>query len=156
MIRHIVIFDSDRGIAKNGDMPWHLSNELAYFKKTTQSHGGVVLVGRKTYQTIGRALQGRRLVVATRNPGHNLGDVETVGDIAAFLRREPDVWIAGGAELYEETLTLADELYATELSSNFNCDQFYPEFSRLFTLQRATEYFEENALSYRHCRYVRA
>lgn len=156
MICHIAIMDSARGVARNGIIPWHLPNEIKEFAALTKTHGGLVLMGRKTYETIGHPLEGRHNMVATRSREYNAPGVELVHNVPAFLASHRNLWIIGGVQLYEQTLAMADELYITEVAADFQCDQFYPEFSRLFTPTYISDWHTENGIQYRRTIYIRA
>lgn len=131
MIRHIVAIDSKRGIAKNGVQPWNLPVDEHYFSEQTKLHGGIVLMGRKTFDVVG-PLPDRQNFVLTRDASFVAEGVEPVHDLKSFLSDYQDIWIIGGAQLYSETLSIADVLYITEIDANFQCDVFYPEYSNRF------------------------
>lgn len=153
MIRHIVAIDQKRGIAKDGVQPWKLPGDEQYFSDMTKTDGAIVLMGRTTFEVIGRPLPGRQNFVATRKPGYEADGVTIVRNIEEFLEGHPDVWIIGGAQIYAATLALADELYITEIEADFACDVFYPEFAAKFELVEAGEPQYENGLDYRYDRY---
>ncbi|MBW2159013.1 MAG: dihydrofolate reductase, partial [Deltaproteobacteria bacterium] len=102
-------------IGKGGALPWHVSEDLKHFKKTTSGH--VIIMGRKTHDSIGRALPKRRNIVVTRQPGALFAGCETAHSLAeaiALARTTDDCpFIIGGASLYEEALPLATELHLT-------------------------------------------
>lgn len=126
MIRLIAAVDARFGIAKHGRLPWELPAEQLYFRNMTMRHGGVVLMGRKTYQCIGHALADRRNYVASRTLPDTSG-ITVVEDVRHFLVNCPDdVWVIGGAAIYAQALPYADELYITRIQADFNCDQFFP------------------------------
>jgi dihydrofolate reductase len=156
MIRHIVSLDASRGIAKGGTYPWHLPGDMEYFKRQTLSYGGVVLMGSKTYKTIGHPLTGRDNVVASRQ-SEVIPGVTVISDVARFLATQTtDVWVIGGSELYEQTMPMANELYVTEIAANYDCDVFYPDYQHDFILKSKSIVYEEDSVSYVHCIYERA
>jgi dihydrofolate reductase len=113
MIRIIVATDSDGGIAKHGIQPWSIPDDEQYFQAQTLKFGGAILMGHKTYETIGSALPNRHNYVASRAPLHE-ANIEQVTDIANFLthyKDGQDLWVIGGAAIYEQSLASADELY---------------------------------------------
>lgn len=129
----IVAMAENRVIGLDGGMPWHISADLKYFKRTTM--GAPVIMGRKTYESIGRALPGRTNVVITRNPEFRRDDAEVAGDVAAALRKAQafaeiegggEVFVIGGAEIYAQTLDAADRLYITEIKSAPPGDALFP------------------------------
>jgi dihydrofolate reductase len=143
MIRHIVAIDSFRGIAKNGEIPWNLPADARHFAELTKSHGGIMLMGRETYDYIGEALPGRQSFVLTRNPDFQAEGVTAVHDLDAFLREQADVWIIGGSALYAMTLQYAEELYITEIEHDYGCDTFYPMYRSAFELASEGELMTE-------------
>lgn len=129
----IVATDANRGIGINNTLPWHLPEDLAHFKRTTTGHP--IIMGRKTFDSIGRALPNRRNIVITRNPQWQHPGVESVGSIAAAAAlidadgaegENAEAFIIGGAQIYAEALPLADRLIVTEIAKSFDCDAFFP------------------------------
>ena len=114
-------------IGRGGDLPWHLSEDLKHFKKTTSGHA--IIMGRKTHESIGRALPKRRNIVVTRS-GATFEGCETAGslDEAVALARttDPCPFVIGGASLYEEALPLATEIYLTTIDEDVEGDTFFP------------------------------
>jgi dihydrofolate reductase len=113
--------------ADNG-LPWRIPADLRFFKASTL--GKTVVMGRRTFQSIGRALPGRRNVVLTRDPGFTAEGVEIVHDLDAALAGDGEVMLIGGAELYAQALPRADRLYLTEIDRPFEGDARFPEFDR--------------------------
>lgn len=130
MISHIFAMDQNRVIGKDNRLPWHLPADLAYFKKVTMGHA--IMMGRKTFESIGRPLPGRENVVVTRNRSFRaegctvLHSLEEVRQFAA--NRDDGVFVIGGAELFQATLPVADRLYITKIEASFPGDTFYPAF----------------------------
>ncbi|WP_019122132.1 dihydrofolate reductase [Brevibacillus massiliensis] len=136
MISLIAAYANGRVLGKDGKMPWHLPGELQYFKQVTSGH--TVVMGRKTFESIGRPLPNRRNVVLTRRH-----DFAAPGVEVAHSKREVlelgDVMIIGGAELYALFIDDADRLYLTEIELDTDGDAFFPEWDRdQFTLVSAT------------------
>jgi dihydrofolate reductase len=151
----MVACDSKRGIAKAGVQPWKLPTDEAYFQEETLSRGGVVLMGRKTFEVIGRPLAGRRNLVLTTQTTP-IDGVELINDLAIFLRDyQGDVWIIGGATVFAQTLSKADELYITEIEADLGCDQFYPDYATGFALVSQSKPQRENGLQFTFCVYKR-
>jgi dihydrofolate reductase len=149
MIRHIVALDDKLGIAKDGDQPWKLPTDEKFFRDMTQKFGGVVLMGRKTFEVIGRPLPKRQNFILTHDTGYNAEGVSAVHDLDAFLSGHEDVWIIGGAEIYAQTLARADELYITEIEHDYGCDVRFPYYKDAFELVLASEPVQENDVRYR-------
>jgi dihydrofolate reductase len=126
MIRIIVAVDSKWGIAKHGQQPWDLPQDLMYFREQTMRYGGHVVIGRKTYQAVGHLFAERETIVVTRFTAAIPGAI-VVNDLDAYLKNsQADLWIAGGGEIYKQALPYADELYITHIAADFECDTFFP------------------------------
>ena len=123
----IVATDRQRGIGIRNTLPWKLAEDLAFFKRTTTGHP--ILMGRKTFESIGRPLPNRRNIVISRNPDWQHAGVEVVSSLeaAAELVSQEAVFIIGGAEIYRAALPLAQTLLVTEIDQIFDCDTFFPE-----------------------------
>lgn len=124
----IVAMDRNRGIGIANQLPWKLPEDLAHFKRTTIGHA--IIMGRMTFESIGRALPGRRSIVVTRNPAWQATSVMTAStpqQAFELARDETEAFIIGGAELFEQTLHLADRMIVTLIDSQFECDTFFPE-----------------------------
>jgi dihydrofolate reductase len=129
----IAALASNRVIGRDGGLPWHLPPDLRRFKRLTLGH--TMILGRKTYESIGRALPGRSMVVVTRQADYAVPEgVRVAPSVEEALRlareRDPqgEVFIAGGAELYRLTLPIADRLELTRIEQEFAGDTFFPEF----------------------------
>jgi len=121
----------NRTIGKDGTMPWHIPGDLAYFKQTTQGHP--IVMGRKTWDSLGRPLPGRRNIVVTRNRELQLAGAETAASLEealAMCQPKELVFCIGGAMLYEEALPLAEYLYLTEIREAIEGDTWFPEYDR--------------------------
>ncbi|CAN5751495.1 dihydrofolate reductase [soil metagenome] len=125
----IVATDLLGGIGIANQLPWHLPEDLAHFKRTTSGHG--IIMGRKTFDSIGRALPNRRNIVISRNPDWRHDGVECVTTLteALALMGTEDVYIVGGAQIYALALPLATTLMVTEIQQQFACDAFFPSIS---------------------------
>jgi len=133
IISIIVAMDEKRGIGFENQMPWHLPADLARFKKLTMGHH--LILGRKTYESIGAALPGRQMVILTRNPDFNVPDCITAASMADALdlvekKGEKEVFIIGGAEIYNEGLPLVDHLYLTVVHAETVADTYFPEIEK--------------------------
>ncbi|MYM67534.1 dihydrofolate reductase [Pseudoduganella sp. FT55W] len=123
----IVATDAQRGIGINNTLPWKLPEDLAHFKRLTTGHP--IIMGRKTFDSIGRPLPNRRNIVITRNAEWQHDGVEVVGSIEAAiaLLGGAEGYVIGGAEIYKQSLQLAEQLIITEIAHTFDCDAFFPE-----------------------------
>ncbi|WP_434471012.1 type 3 dihydrofolate reductase [Aeromonas veronii] len=131
MISMIAAMAHDRVIGLDNQMPWHLPADLAHFKRVTL--GKPVLMGRKTFESIGRPLPGRRNLVISRNPGYQAGGVEVVGSVEAALAllassTVEELMVIGGGHLYTEMLPSADRLYLTQIDLSVEGDTRFPAF----------------------------
>ena len=124
----IVAMAANRAIGLDNRMPWHLPADLKRFKQITM--GSPVIMGRKTYEAIGKALPGRSNLIITRNTVYHQPGCQTFGDIETALqqcRNSEEVFVIGGATLYRALLPIADCLYLTLINQDFVGDTFFPE-----------------------------
>jgi dihydrofolate reductase len=126
----IVATDAARGIGINNTLPWRLPEDLAHFKRLTTGHP--IIMGRKTFDSIGRALPNRRNIVITRNPEWRCDGVEAAHSLAAAIAlvgqaEQDEAFIIGGAQIYAEAIHCADRIVVTEIAKTFACDAFFPE-----------------------------
>lgn len=131
MISLIVAMDENRGIGVNNQLPWHLSTDLKRFKALTMGHH--LIIGRKTYESIGRPLPGRFMVVLTRNRGLVMAGVEIVYSFfdaiqLAQSKGDDEIFIAGGGEVFQEALPVANRIHLTQVHTEVDCDVFFPNF----------------------------
>ena len=121
---------ADNGvIGRSGSLPWHLPDDLRRFKSLTM--GRPVLMGRRTFASIGRALPGRRNLVATRSPQQLPSSVEAVADLPAALQicgPVPELCVIGGADIYRQALPLATHLELTRVHARIEGDVYFPAF----------------------------
>lgn len=118
-------------IGKDNALLWRLPQDLQFFKRTTL--GCPVIMGRKTFESIGKPLPGRRNIVITRNANWVAAGVESAAslEIALALVQEVDkAFVIGGAQIYEQALPLADEIILTEIGRDFEADTFFPDWDR--------------------------
>jgi len=124
----IVAADQRGGIGRAGGLPWHLPEDLRRFKALTM--GQPILMGRRTWDSIGRPLPGRRSVVISRRPGLEIPGAEVFGSLDAALEALADaaeVCVIGGAEIYREALPRADVVHLTRVHTLVEADTFLPE-----------------------------
>jgi len=130
-ISMIAAMAHDRVIGKDNQMPWHMPADLAHFKRVTL--GKPVLMGRKTFESIGRPLPGRRNLVISRNPDYQAEGIEVVGSVEAALAllagsSVEELMVIGGGHLYAEMLPSADCLYLTRIDLAVEGDTRFPAF----------------------------
>ncbi|MEH6956086.1 dihydrofolate reductase [Neobacillus drentensis] len=130
MISFIVAMDENRVIGKNNQLPWRLPEDLKFFKKVTMGHP--IAMGRKTHESIGRVLPGRENIVITRQKEYRREDctvVYSVEDFVQYCKKQSDeIFVIGGAEIFNETFDYADRLYITLIHDEFAGDTYFPEF----------------------------
>lgn len=127
MIAMIACMSQNRVLGKDNQMPWHLPEELKAFKKITLGH--TVVMGRKTFESIGKPLPGRINIILTRATDYHPEGCEVVHsleDVLAIAKKQ-DVFIAGGAQLYEQFLPFAERIYLTIIHEDMAGDTFFPE-----------------------------
>ncbi|CAA9892409.1 Dihydrofolate reductase [Candidatus Methylobacter favarea] len=128
----IVAMSSNQVIGNKGQIPWRVSADLRKFKKITM--GFPILMGRKTYESIGRPLPGRTNIIISRNLSFRAEGCLVFNTIESALKKAcqkaEKVFIIGGSALYEALLPLADTLYITQVHKEFQGDTFFPEFDR--------------------------
>lgn len=128
MIGLIVAYDKNRVIGNKGRIPWRIKGEQLRFKNLTT--GNVVVMGRRSYEEIGRPLPNRLTIVVSSTKCFDEENVITVKSIEEAIEKAEgkDVFISGGARIYEEALPLCDKLFITEVDGEFEGDTFFPEF----------------------------
>ncbi|MDW0115419.1 dihydrofolate reductase [Sporosarcina thermotolerans] len=131
MISLLVAVDLNRVIGVDNKMPWHIPEELKYFKEVTM--GKAIVMGRKTYESIGRPLPGRLNIIITRNEGYSVEGAEVLHDLNAAIERgkeySEEVVIIGGAEIFNLSMPMADRLYITVIRNSYEGDTFFPEYN---------------------------
>ncbi len=146
----IVAFDAKRGIGINNTLPWRLPEDLARFKRITTGHA--IIMGRKTYESIGRPLPNRRNIVLTRNAEWQQDGVEIVHSLqqAQQLLQQQQGFIIGGADIYAQALPLCQQLLVTEIHQDVACDAFFPEISKIDwkETERTQYHSAQNAFDY--------
>jgi len=122
----VVAMDAQRGIGVDNTLPWHLPEDLAHFKRVTL--GSPIIMGRKTFDSIGRPLPGRRNIVVTRNTDWRHDGVETAQSLeqAIALAGTESASIIGGAQVFADALERADRMIVTHIDKTFRCDTFFP------------------------------
>ena len=138
IISIIVAHDKNYGIGKDNALPWagKLPRDMRRFKDLTMGHP--IIMGRKTFDSIGRALPGRMNIVLTRDKNWNAQNAWHVPSLEAALREatrngsgSEEVFIIGGAQLFTEALPMANRMFITEIGQTFDCDVFFPPYDQL-------------------------
>ena len=142
----VVAVDAQRGIGVDNKLPWHLPEDLAHFKRVTSGHP--IIMGRKTFDSIGRALPNRRNIVITRNPAWRHDGVEAVASLGAAIALVgmAPTFIIGGAQIFNDALALAKRMVVTEIAHTFACDTFFPAFDDAVWAETARERYHSDAI----------
>lgn len=129
-------------IGRDGDLPWHLSADLKRFKQLTMGHH--IIMGRKTFDSIGRLLPGRTSVVVTRQPDFSAEGaivVHGLSDALVAASGDEEAFIIGGAQIYEQAVAIVDRIYLTEVDADVTGDAQFPDFDRTeWTIIESTQY----------------
>ena len=131
-MKAIAAMSLNRVIGRGNQIPWHLPEDFKWFKRTTLGHA--VLMGRKTYESLGRPLPGRQNLVVSRGP--DLPGVKMVRDLAAFDPEKfgTEIFIIGGAQIYAQLLPRCTDLFLSVVAREIEGDAFFPPFEDDFTL----------------------
>ena len=127
LVSIIVAADEHGGIGRGGTLPWHLPEDLKRFKALTM--GKPIVMGRRTWDSIGRPLPGRRSLVVSRQPGFALDGVEVFATLESALRvaaADPETCVIGGAEVYRQALPYAEIVHLTRVHASVGADTFFP------------------------------
>ncbi|MGM9987439.1 MAG: dihydrofolate reductase [Bacillaceae bacterium] len=158
MLSIIVAMGNNGEIGVNNQLPWSMPADLAYFKKVTTGH--TIVMGRKTYESIGRPLPNRKNVVLTRN---NFSDeritvIHSLEEIKAYAHTDEEVFVIGGAEIFKELLAYTKKLYITKIHGDFTADTYFSPIEDSEWVLISEEYHdsdEKNEYPYTFCVYDR-
>jgi dihydrofolate reductase len=159
----LVAMARNRVIGRNNALPWRLPLDLKRFKTLTMGHP--IIMGRKTFESIGRPLPGRICIIVTRQPGYVVKDAIVVNSIAEALEAcseevpqssatdkevtDKENFVIGGAEIFRQALPMCDRLYITEIQRDFEGDVLFPEFNRDEWMEVSREaHVDDNGLEY--------
>ncbi len=138
MLYHVVAMANDRVIGKDNKLPWYFSSDLKFFKQLTM--GQTVIMGRKTFESIGKSLPGRENFVISRTARQSDGGIKystSVQDAVAAVKTK-DGFVIGGASVFKETMSLVDGIYLTRIHADYTGDTFYPEVPEFFKEESRT------------------
>tara|TARA_B100000767_G_scaffold273149_1_gene302507 strand:- start:4567 stop:5058 length:492 start_codon:yes stop_codon:yes gene_type:complete len=161
MITIIAAIGANKELGKDNDLIWHLPADLKRFKKVTTGHA--IIMGRNTFESIGKPLPNRRSIIITRNPSYKKEGCEVVHsleDAIELIHDQDDAFIIGGAQIYNEAMekNLVDQLDITEVHQNFDADVFFPLIDSAIWKEVAREQFfsdGKNAYNYSFLSYQR-
>ena len=147
----------NRVIGKNNTIPWHISEDLKHFKQTTRGH--TVVLGRKTFESIGKPLPGRTNIVLTRDKNFSADGVtviHTLDRLSTHTKPDDEIFIIGGADIYKQTLPLTQKIYLTMIEKNFDGDAFFPVFEDEFDVVETSDVHESlDGLKFKFVTFVR-
>jgi dihydrofolate reductase len=144
----IVAMSANRVIGREGKLPWHYPEDLKFFKRTTLGHP--ILMGRATFDSIGRPLPGRQNIVLSRTmaPREGVTVIREVSELTQVCGEAETVYVIGGARVFEELLPQCDGLYLTYITKDYEGDVLLPPFEHLFTLKEIREKTEDMEFRY--------
>ena len=154
MISLIVAHDKNRVIGYENKMPWHLPGDLQYFKEMTM--GKPIIMGRKTFESIGRPLPGRRNIVITRNESYNADGIEIVSSLEEAIELTKDdieIMIIGGEQIFRLALPIAQRLYITEIDKGFKGDTYFPEYKGWQLVSCKEKLTSKEGYTFQYCIY---
>lgn len=126
----IVAAATNQAIGKDNQLLWHLPNDLRFFKKTTTGHP--IIMGRMTYESVGKPLPNRRNIIISRQPDYQAEGTETVHSLEEAIelagQHTEEIFIVGGAAIYALALERTDRIYLTRVAASPEADTFFPEF----------------------------
>lgn len=147
----IVAYVANRVIGKDGKLPWHLSEDLKRFRKLTMGHH--IVMGRKTWESIGRLLPGRKHIIISRKPGYEVAGATVVDSVDAAIaaaRGDGEIFVIGGGEIYALALPIADRILATEIERDYEGDTHFPELENGIWRETSRENREDPASGLRY------
>lgn len=160
---HVVAIDRQHCIGKANAMPWHISEDFKHFKQITQ--GGIVIMGRKTFESIGRPLPERSNWVISRDPNWQHAGVQVAASIEQALEKasaeldqveKNSLFIIGGAEIFKQTLAIADRLEITHVDLDVHGDAFYPAIPEDFVkTQDTAQLSAKDQIRFRFAQYLK-
>ena len=148
----VVAYAANRVIGSDGKIPWRLPEDLKRFKALTMGHH--IVMGRKTWESIGRLLPGRKHIIISRRPGYQVPGASVVDSIAAAIAAagdDSDIFIIGGGEIYALVLPIADRILATEIDGKYEGDTYFPELAKGIWRETMRENREDAASGHRYC-----
>ncbi len=153
MIRLIAAVGRNMELGRDNKLLWRLTADMRFFRKMTL--GGTIVMGRKTFESIGYPLPGRRNVVLSRDKKLKIPGVDVVHNIN-LVSGDDDCWVIGGANIYSQTINVADEIILTEIDGIApDADVFFPNFNRENFKKTVLGRGVENGIAYLHARYTR-
>lgn len=173
-LAHVVAYDNNRAIGKNNALAWHVPEDLRHFKRITT--GGIIIMGRKTFESMGRALPNRTNIVITNNPNWHAKDTIICQSLTEALQYAHDaltknksmrtehssdytdntIFIIGGGQIFAQSVDFMDILYITHLDLDIDGDAFYPKIPKQFILTDEKHCTSQNGVNLRFLQFLRA
>lgn len=152
----IAAIGKNNELGKNNDLVWHFKDDMKFFKETTT--GSTVIMGRKTFESLPKALPNRRNIVISSNKDYKAQGAEVYTSSKAALKacEGENVFIIGGGRVYKELLPIADKLYLTEIDATCaDADTFFPEFDKKLYKRKKLTDFETDGIHFSHILYTK-
>ena len=149
----VAVAGKKRVIGTKGGMPWYIPEELKRFKEITMGHP--IIMGRKTFESIGKALPGRTNIVITRDPSFAKEGIVVTHSLEKALRLASDalgndeVFVIGGGEIYNQAISLADKLYLTYIDKEVEGDVFFPDYSEFKKVVSESDWQQPDEFKYK-------
>lgn len=141
-------------LGKNNDLIWHFKEDMKFFKNTTMGH--TVIMGRKTFESLPKALPGRKNIVLSLNPNYTADSAEVISTVeeAVELSKDSEVFVIGGGKIYELMLAYADKIYLTEIEDECkNADTYFPTFDKKIYKREVIASYEVASIKFSHILY---
>lgn len=155
MIALIVAYSNNKVIGLNGKMPWNLPGDLKRYKELTM--GNAIVMGRKTYESIGRPLEGRLNIVISKTNNYSADNLITVCSLSEAVKQAgtKDIFISGGNRVYSEALPYCEKLFVTQIDVDIKGDTFFPTFNESIYDISEDGYFDNEQYPYRFLTYTK-
>jgi len=158
MLSLIVAVSDNYVIGNKNELPWKLSGDLKHFRATTTGHP--VIMGRKTYESIGRLLPNRMNIIVTRNTNYKIEGAEIVNSIeeARDIVKDKEAFIIGGSNIYKQSMDIVDSLYITHVKAEIDGDAYFPQIDKNIWEEVSREDLkadEKNDYDYSFVKYIR-
>lgn len=141
-------------LGKNNDLIWHFKEDMKFFKDTTMGH--TVVMGRKTFESLPKALPGRKNIVISSNAEYNAQGATVVTSVeeAIQIADNEEIFVIGGGKIYAEFLPYADKLYLTEIDAECaDADTYFPQFNKSEYIKEIINYYDIDGLEFYHVVY---
>lgn len=141
-------------LGKNNDLIWHFKEDMKFFKNTTMGH--TVIMGRKTFESLPKALPGRKNIVLSLNPNYTADSAEVISSVeeAVKLSKDSEIFVIGGGKVYELMLAYADKIYLTEIEDECkDADTYFPTFDKKIYKREVIASYEVDSIKFSHILY---